>query len=85
MELRALVEAVRMVDGPCAIVSDHGGIVRVAQEGRTPEWCKPVWQELYSAMEGKDVVFEWRGRNGSLGQRLAHQLAREAARKHGRP
>jgi ribonuclease HI len=31
MELRALVEAVKMADGPCAVICDHGEIVRTAQ------------------------------------------------------
>ena len=84
MELRALVEAVRMADGPCTIICDHGGIVETAQQGKTPDWGKPLWAELYAAMDGKDIEFEWHRRDGTLGQRLAHQLAREAAKKHGR-
>lgn len=80
MELRALVEAVKMVDGPCTVVSDYHGIVRDAQEGTTPAICKAVWQELYEAMADKDIAFEWRRRAGGIGQRLAHQFARDAAR-----
>ncbi len=80
MELRAMVEAVKMADGPCTVVSDYDGLVRTAQAGMTPEKCKPIWQELYAAAAGKDVAFAWRRRDQSLGSRLAHQLARDAAR-----
>lgn len=80
MELRALVEAAKMAEGPCTLVSDHEGIIGVAQRGMSPRMCRPVWDELYAATAGKDVEFEWRRRDQSLGQRLANQLARDAAR-----
>jgi ribonuclease HI len=80
MELRALVEAVKLADGPCTVICDYDGMVCTARHGRTPEICKPLWNELYTAMVGKDVEFEWRPRSQSLGQRLAHQFARDAAR-----
>jgi hypothetical protein len=34
-------------------------------------------------MAGKDVTFEWRERDKHLGQWLAHQFARDAARGRG--
>ena len=80
MDLRALVEAVKMADGPCTVVSDHEGIVGIARDGRTPRMCRPLWEELYATATGKDIEFAWRKRDQSLGQRLAHQLSREAAR-----
>jgi ribonuclease HI len=80
MELRALVEAVKMAEGPCTAISDYEGMIRTAQQGKTPETCKAVWGELYAATAGKDVSFEWRRRDQSLGSRLAHQLARDAAK-----
>jgi ribonuclease HI len=80
MELRALVEAVKMADGPCTIISDYEGIIHTAQQGKTPETCKAVWEELYTAVAGKDVQFAWRKRDQGLGSRLAHQLARDAAK-----
>ena len=80
MELRAIVEAAKMAEGPCTIVSDHEGIVSVVQRGMTPRVCRAVWEELYAATEGKDVNFAWRKRDQSLGSRLANQLARDAAR-----
>jgi ribonuclease HI len=80
VKLRALVEAVKPAEGPCTLISVHEGIIGVAQQGRTPRHCQPIWQELYSAAAGKDVVFEWRRRDQSLGSRLAHQLARDAAK-----
>ena len=83
LELRALVEAVKMADGPCTVISDHDGIIGIAQQGRTPRHCQALWEELYAATAGKDVQFEWRKRDQSLGQRLAHQLARSAARGRG--
>jgi ribonuclease HI len=82
MELCALVEAEKLADGPCTIVSDHEGIVGIALalRGMTPRICKPLWEDLYAATAGKDGEFAWRKRDQSLGSRLAHQLAREAAR-----
>jgi hypothetical protein len=50
MELRALIEAVKMADGPCTVISDHEGIVKRAKQRNTPEFCKPVWEELYASM-----------------------------------
>lgn len=60
MELRAIVEAVKMADGPCTVISDHDGIVRAARQGKTPENSKTAWEELYSALAGKDIEFQWR-------------------------
>jgi ribonuclease HI len=80
MELRAIVEAVKMAEGACTIVSDHEGIIGLARDGRMPRTCRPLWEELYAATEGKDVEFEWHRRDQSLGSRLANQLAREAAK-----
>jgi ribonuclease HI len=83
MELRAIVEAVKMAEGPTTIVSDHEGIVGLAQAGRTPRWSTDVWNELYAAAAGKYVTYEWRRRDQSFGQRLAHQLARDAVKGRG--
>lgn len=80
MELRAIVEAAKLVEAPCTIVSDHEGIIGVAQRGLRPFMCRSVWDELYAATAGKDVQFEWRRRDQSLGQRIAHQLARAEAK-----
>jgi hypothetical protein len=80
MELRALIKAVKMADGPCTVVSVHAGIVKLARQGKTSALCKPVWEGLYASMAGKGVTFEWRRRDKSLGQRLAHQLARDVAK-----
>jgi ribonuclease HI len=83
MELRGLVEAVKMADGPCTIISDYDGLIRTAQQGKSPEKCKAVWEELYAATAGRDIEFAWRKRDQSLGSRLAHQLARDVARGRG--
>ena len=80
MDLRALVEAVKLAEGPCTVISDFERIVHTARHGKTSETCKAVWEELYAAMAGKDVTFEWRKLDQSLGSRLAHQLAREAVK-----
>ena len=80
MELRGLVEAVRMADGPCTVISDYEAIVLAAQQGKVPERCKAVWRELYAEAAGKDVMFEWRRRGQCLAQRIAHQVCRSAAR-----
>ena len=80
MELRALVEAVKLADGPCTIISDHEGIIGLARDGRTPRMCRPLWDELYAAAAGKDIEYARKKRDQSLGSRLAHQLARDAAK-----
>ena len=36
MELRAIVEAVKMAEWPTTVVSDHEGIVGIARRGITP-------------------------------------------------
>lgn len=79
MELRALLEAVKMADGPTTIISDLHGIVRTAQQRKVPEWSRALWEELYAAAEGKDISFEWRKRSQTIGQQIAHRLAKEAA------
>lgn len=80
MELRAIVEAVKLADGPCTVVSDHEGIIGLARDARAPRMCRPLWEELYAATAGKDIEFAWRKRDHGLGSRLAHQLARDAAK-----
>ncbi len=80
MELRAIVEAAKMAEGPSTIVSDHEAIVRLAQQARKARWSPALWDELYAATADKDITFEWRRRGQTLGQRLAHQLARDAVR-----
>lgn len=71
----------KLADGPATIISDHEGRVGLAQEGRRPRMCRLLWDELYAAAAGKDVEFAWRKRDQSLGSRLAHQLARNAAKR----
>lgn len=80
MELRAMVEAVKMAEGPTTVISDYEWLVQNAQRGTPQATCRPLWDELFSATAGKDVTFEWSRRSQSLGSRLAHQLARDAAR-----
>jgi hypothetical protein len=62
------------------MISDHEGIVRIAQQGRTPHHLKPVGDEPCVATAGEGVPFEWRRRDQTPGQRLAHKLARDAAK-----
>lgn len=80
MELRAVVEAVKMADGPCTVVTDSQVIPRQIATGAVPRKCPELWRELYAAFRGKDVRVEWHRRAGTHGQRLAHELARAAAR-----
>jgi hypothetical protein len=42
--------------------------------------CRPLWDEPYAAAAVKDVLFERRRRDQSLGSQPAHQLARDAAK-----
>jgi ribonuclease HI len=79
-ELRAVLEAVKMAEGPCTVVTDSISIVRNVEAGISPQKGHELWRELYAAMAGKDVQVEWRKRSSTHGQRLAHELARKEAR-----
>jgi ribonuclease HI len=80
MELRTVVEAVKMAEGPPTVISDYEWLVKNAQQGKTQPTCQPLWEELFACAAGKDIEYAWRKRGQSLGSRLAHQLARDAAR-----
>ena len=80
MELRAMVEAVKMAEGPCTVISDYEWLVKNAQQGKTQPTCQPLWEELFASAAGKDSEYAWRKRDQSLGSRLAHQLASDAVR-----
>lgn len=69
-----------MVEGPCTVINDYEWLVKNAQQGKTEPTCQPLWEELYAAAAGKDIEYAWRKRDQTLGSRLAHQLARDAAR-----
>ena len=57
-----MIEAVEKAEGPCTMISDHEGILRIAQQGGTPHHPEPVGDELYVATAGEGVRFEWRRR-----------------------
>jgi ribonuclease HI len=80
MEFRALVEAVKMAEGPCTVISDHRWIVEPSIRGIRRSGTSPSGKSCTRRRRSKDVTFEWRRRDQTLGQRLAHQLARDAAR-----
>jgi hypothetical protein len=63
------------------MISDHEGIVRIARQGGTPHHPKPVGDELSLATAGEGVRPERGRRHQTLSQRLAHQLARDAAKR----
>lgn len=75
-----MVEAVKLADGACTVVSDYDWPVRTVKAGKTPENCNPRWEELCASAVSSDVEFGWRRRDHSLGSRLAHQLARDMVR-----
>lgn len=83
MEMRAMVEAVKMAEGPCTVIRDYEWLVQNAQRGTPQATCRPLWDELFAAAAGKDVRFAWHKRDQSLGSRLAHQLTRDAGRGRG--
>ena len=80
IELRAMVEAVKMAEGPCTVISGFEWLVHNALWGTPQATCRPLWDELFAAAAGKDIEYAWKKRDQSLGSRLAHQLAREAVR-----
>ena len=41
-----MIEAMEKAEGPCTMISDHEGILRIAQQGGTPHHPKPIGDEL---------------------------------------
>ena len=41
-----MIDAVEKAEGLCTMISDHEGILRIAQQGGTPHHPKPIGDEL---------------------------------------
>ena len=59
-------------DDPCLIFSDQAGGVCIAQQRRVPRHCRATLEEHYAATTVKDAAFDWKRRDQTLGQRIAH-------------
>jgi hypothetical protein len=49
----AVVEAVKMAEGPCTVISDYQWLVQNAQQGKTQPTCQPLWEELSLARRAR--------------------------------
>lgn len=94
MELTAVLEAVRSLDGALEIVSDSTYVVNCFRDRWWEGWLrrgwvnsqrKPVanrdlWEPLVALYQERDLVFRWvKGHNGDRWNDLADRLAVEAA------
>lgn len=94
MELRAVIEALKTIDGPVTVHSDskyvvdcfvnrwHVGWVRRGWKtaAKKPVANRDLWEELLSLMAGREVSFVWvKGHNGHAMNELVDRLARSRA------
>ncbi|HJR93732.1 MAG TPA: SLOG family protein [Acidimicrobiia bacterium] len=94
MELSAVLDAVRSLDGPLEVISDSAYVVNCFRDRWWEGWLKrgwvnankkPVanrdlWEPLVEAVRRDDVVFRWvKGHSGDRWNDLADRLAVEAA------
>jgi uncharacterized phage-like protein YoqJ len=94
MELQAVLEGVRALDGPLEIVSDSTYVVKCFEDGWWQGWLKrgwknsrrePVanrdlWEPLVSLYQSRDLTFTWvKGHAGDRWNDYADRLAVEAA------
>ncbi len=95
MEIQAVLEAVRAIDGPIAVVSDSTYVVNCFRDKWWVGWLrrgwvnsakKPVanrdlWEPLIDAVKDRDVTFAWvKGHSGDLMNDFVDQLAVLAAK-----
>jgi len=90
MELMAVLDAVRSIDGPLHVVSDSTYVVNCFRDGWWRGWLKrgwknsqkkPVanrdlWEPLIDLYQGRDLTFEWvKGHSGDRWNDRADELA----------
>ncbi|MYG94099.1 MAG: ribonuclease HI [Acidimicrobiia bacterium] len=94
MELTAVLEAVRALDGPLEIYSDSSYVTTCFRDGWWETWLrrgwrnsqdKPVancdlWEPLIEQVQQRDIQFVWvKGHAGDMWNEEADRLASEAA------
>jgi ribonuclease HI len=95
MEITAVLEAIRALDGPLEVVSDSTYVVRCFRDQWWAGWLqnnwrnrqrKPVanqdlWEPLVEIVRHRDIRFRWvQGHSGDLMNELVDQLAVMACR-----
>jgi len=95
MEITAVLEAVRALDGPLEVVSDSAYVVRCFQDrwwegwlrrGRVSSQRRPVanrdlWEPLVEVVGRREITWRWvKGHSGDPMNELVDQLAVEAGR-----
>jgi ribonuclease HI len=94
MEITAVLEAAKALDGPLEVVSDSTYVINCfrnrwwegwLQKNWTNSQKRPVanrdlWEPLIAIVRQRDITFRWvRGHSGDPMNELVDQLAREAA------
>jgi len=94
MEIMAVLEAVKALDGPLEVVSDSTYVINCFRDRWWEGWLqkdwtnsqkRPVvnrdlWEPLIAIVRQRDIAFRWvRGHSGDPMNELVDQLAREAA------
>jgi hypothetical protein len=76
-------ERERRPESAALIATSHGWRYSSVATSCRSAWevTAPVWQELYGAAAGTDIEFVWRNRDQSPDSELAHQLARDPAKR----
>ena len=95
MEIMAVLEAAKALDGPLEVVSDSTYVINCFRDRWWEGWLqkdwtnsqkRPVvnrdlWEPLIEIVRQRDITFRWvRGHSGDPMNELVDQLAREAAR-----
>ncbi len=80
MELKAVIEAVRLSEGQATIITDLKVIETTFGHRIIPKKCAELWHELYEACAGQDIEIVWQKGYETFEQKRAHQLAQEATR-----
>ena len=95
MEIMAVLEAAKALDGPLEVVSDSTYVINCFRDRWWEGWLqsnwtnsqkRPVvnrdlWEPLIAIVRQRDITFRWvRGHSGDPMNELVDQLAREAGR-----
>jgi len=95
MEITAVLEAAKALDGPLQVASDSTYVINCFRDRWWEGWLqknwtnsqkRPVvnrdlWEPLIAIVRQRDITFRWvRGHSGDPMNELVDQLAREAAR-----
>ena len=81
MELTAVVEAIRLSEGPVCVITDLKSIEDRWKQKKLPKENRELWEELYRLTEGREVEIVWKPGHVEEAQQEAHRLASRESRK----